>query len=139
MLSVGIHFLEDGEVDFIVGSPPVDELLLLKSYFEVGLRLLLHPLLRHIVCHLHLSPNQLCINTVRLIMSLVILDHMKGLGILTTDVLYIYNVKRSRIPHEWYLFPQLAMSGFIIGAPSTNKDLDKGIFAVFKNWKFWAY
>ena len=38
-------------------------------------------------------------------MSLVVLDHIKGLDISTRDVLYIYNVKRSRIPHEWYLFP----------------------------------
>lgn len=61
-----------------------------------------------------------------LIMSLVVLDHIRGLKISLNDILYICKM-RSRIPQEWYLSPRSGMSGFIIRASCTNKDLDRGI------------
>lgn len=81
------------------------------------------PFFRDVVSFLQLTPNQLCINTVRIIMSLVVLDHIRGLGISIKDILCIYTSKRSQIPNEWYLFPRLGMSGFITGASLKNKDL----------------
>lgn len=85
---------------------------------------------------LYLAFKQLCINTMRSIMSLVVLDHMRGLGISINDILYIYTPKRSRIPHEWYLSPRLGMSNFITGNPSTNKDLNRSLVAISGKWEF---
>lgn len=90
-----------------IGSHIDGEFLLPKSCFEVGLRLSLPPLFKNVVCHLHLAPNQLCINIERLIIFMVVLDHMKGLGISAKNVLYIYNVIKSPIPHEWYLLSSM--------------------------------
>ena len=135
-LSLNLHFAEDGEVNFIMGSPDKGEMLLSKSYFEVGLKLPLPPLFKDIVNHLHLAPNQLCINMIRLTMSLAVLDHMRGLGISVIDVFYICTAMRSHIPHEWYMSPYLGMSCFIIGAPLTNKDLGRGLVVVSGKWEF---
>lgn len=63
---------------------------------------------------------------------------MKGLGIYVNDILYIYNVKRSHISHEWYLSLHLGMSFFITRAPLTNKDLDRGTIVVSGKWEFGA-
>lgn len=125
-----MHFVEDGEVDLAKGSPIEGEMMLPKSYFKAGLRLPFMPLFRDVVSFLQLTPNQLCINTMRIIMSLVVLDHMRGLGISVKDILYIYTLKRSQIPNEWYLSPCLGMNGFIIGAASTNKALDRSLVVV---------
>lgn len=102
----------------------------------MGLRLPFMPFLRDVVSFLQLTPNQLCINTVRIIMSLVVLDHMRGLGISIKDILCIYTSKRSQIPNEWYLFPRLGMSGFITGASLTYKDLDRSLVAVSCKFEF---
>ena len=69
------------------------------SCLRVALRLPLPPLFKNVVCHLHLAPNQLCINIERLIIFMLVLDHMKGLGISAKNVLYIYNVIISPILH----------------------------------------
>lgn len=69
-------------------------------------------------------------------MSLVVLDHMRGLKVSFSDILYIYNVKSSRIPHELYISSWLGMSRSITRAPSTNKELDRGIIVVSRNWEF---
>lgn len=75
-------------------------MILPKSYFEAGLKLPLLSMFKDVVISLYLAFKQLCINTMRSIMSLVVLDHMRGLGISINDILYIYTPKRSRIPHE---------------------------------------
>lgn len=130
LLSIGLRFIQDGEVDLAKGSPIEREMILPKSCFEAGLRLPFPPLFRDEVSFLQLAPNQLCINTVRIIMSLVVLDHMRGLGILVKDILCIYTLKRSHIPNECHLSPCSGMSGFITRAMSTNKDLDRSLVAV---------
>lgn len=102
-LLIDLRFLENEDVNLIVGSVTKGELFLPKGYFKAGLRLSFPPQFRDIACHLHLAPNQFCINTIKLIMSMVVLDHMKNLHMTTRDVLYIYHTKRSRILYEWYL------------------------------------
>lgn len=69
-------------------------------------------------------------------MSLVVLDHKRGLGISVNDILYINTPKRSRILHEWYLSPRLGMSNFITRALSTNKCLNHSLVAVSGMWGF---
>ena len=135
---IKLCFIEDSEVDLAIGSFDEREMLLPKGYFEVGLRLLLPPLFREIVIYLELVPNQLCINIMRLIMALVVLDHMKILGIIVKGVLYIYTTKTSQNPQEWYLSLCLGMSNFITDALSTNKDLDNGLVVVSGGWEFGA-
>lgn len=71
-------------------------------------------------------------------MALVVLDHMKILGIIVKGVLYIYTTKTSQNPQEWYLSLCLGMSNFITDALSTNKDLDNGLVVVSGGWEFGA-
>ena len=59
-----------------------------KGCFEVGLPLPFTLLFKDPVSYLHLTSNQLFMNTIRPIMSMVVLDHMKGLRIMVEDVLY---------------------------------------------------
>lgn len=47
--------------------------MLPKGYFEVGLHFSLSSVFKEIIIYLGLAPNQLCINTMRLIMALVVL------------------------------------------------------------------
>lgn len=134
LISIGLHFTKDDKVDLAKGSPIKGEMILPKSYFEVDLRLPLPPF-KDVVIFLQLALNQLCINTVRLIMSLVVLNHMRGLAISIKEVLCIYTPKRSRISHEWYMSPWSSMSGFITRAPSRNKDLDCSLVVVLDKWE----
>lgn len=69
-------------------------------------------------------------------MSMVVLDHIKGLHISTRDVMYIYHAKRARISYEWYLSPRSGMGGFITGGPSTNKEVNWEIVVVSGHWEF---
>ena len=61
-------------------------------------------------------------------MLMVALGHMRGLEIIMDDVFFIYKMKRSWVPHEWYLSPRSMVNGFIIGA--TNKDVKQGVVVV---------
>lgn len=70
-------------------------------------------------------------NTIRLIILMAVLNHMKGLRIIVENVLYIHMVKQSQVQHEWYLSPCSSMNKFIMRAPSTNKDLDISFFFCF--------
>lgn len=67
-------------------------------------------------------------------MLMVVLDHIKGMQIITKDIMYIYHAKRSCIPYDWYLSPRSGMSGFITGGPMINKKVE--IVAVSKRWEF---
>ena len=52
------------------------------------------------------------------------------------DIFYIYMTKQSRVPHEWYLSPRSRINSLIIGAPTSNKDLDRRVVAVPGKWEF---
>lgn len=69
-------------------------------------------------------------------MSMVVLDHIKGLQIMMKNIMYIYHAKRSRIPYKWYLSPRIGMSGFITGGPITNKEVNREIVIVSRCWEF---
>ena len=95
-----------------------------KGYFEAGLKLAFPLLFRDLTHHLQLATNEFYVNTVRLIMSMVVLDHIKGLQITTKDVISIHHAKRSRIPYEYYLSPRSGMCGFTTGGPIMNKEVN---------------
>ena len=69
-------------------------------------------------------------------MLMVALGHMMGLEITMEDIFYIYKMKRSQVPHKWYLSPRSRMNGFIIGAPTTNKDVEQGVVVVSSRQAF---
>ena len=54
---MGLRFVEDGEVNLARDNPIDGEMVLPKSYFEVGLKLSLPLLFRDVVISLHLTPN----------------------------------------------------------------------------------
>ena len=137
-MSIGLGFLEEKDVNLVESSLVEDELFLPMGYFEAGLRLPLPLLFRDLARHLQLTLNQFYVNIIRLIISMVVLDHIKGLHISTRDVMYIYHAKRSCILYEWYLFPQSGMGGFIIGGLSTNKEVNREIIVVSGHWEFGA-
>lgn len=72
-------------------------------------------------------------------MSMVVLNHIKGFQVTTTDVMYIYHAKRSRILYEWYLSPWSGMEGFITEGPITNKEINQKIVVMSGHWEFGVF